>query len=83
MQAPRVDLTNNITDLIAVKPRLKISMYVLKMRTTNQVYFSLATKPTRYKCGLYKPCPDDHFSFKMASGAASIVGPKICLEDDT
>ncbi|MCI4382184.1 hypothetical protein PGIGA_G00260390 [Pangasianodon gigas] len=41
-----------------------------------------STKPTRYKCGLYKPCPEDHFSFKMASGAASIVGPKICLEDN-
>ncbi|KAI5100203.1 protein FAM3C precursor [Silurus meridionalis] len=40
------------------------------------------TKPARYKCGLYKLCPEDHFSFKMASGAASIVGPKVCLEDD-
>ncbi|KAI4897849.1 hypothetical protein NFI96_027495 [Prochilodus magdalenae] len=40
------------------------------------------TKPSRYKCGLSKPCPIDHFSFKMASGAASVVGPKICLEDN-
>ncbi|XP_062850547.1 protein FAM3C isoform X2 [Trichomycterus rosablanca] len=39
------------------------------------------TRPTRYKCGLSKPCPADHFSFKMTSGAASIVGPKICLDD--
>ncbi|XP_060770250.1 protein FAM3C [Neoarius graeffei] len=42
----------------------------------------VATKPVRYKCGLYKPCPEHHFSFKMVSGAASIVGPKICLEDE-
>lgn len=35
----------------------------------------------RYKCGISKPCPVDHFAFKMTSGAASIVGPKICLED--
>uniref|UniRef100_A0A8B9JT80 Family with sequence similarity 3 member C n=1 Tax=Astyanax mexicanus TaxID=7994 RepID=A0A8B9JT80_ASTMX len=41
-----------------------------------------STKQTRYKCGLSKPCPADHFFFKMASGAASVVGPKICLEDN-
>ncbi|XP_066523853.1 protein FAM3C [Hoplias malabaricus] len=40
------------------------------------------TKQSRYKCNLSKPCPEDHFSFKMASGAASVVGPKICLEDN-
>ncbi|KAM3858756.1 protein FAM3C [Diretmus argenteus] len=43
---------------------------------------STATKPVRYKCGLSKACPAGHFSFKMASGAASVVGPKICLEDN-
>ncbi|MBN3313846.1 FAM3C protein, partial [Atractosteus spatula] len=42
----------------------------------------LATKPPRYKCGLSKPCPEGHFAFKMASGAASVVGPKMCLEDN-
>ncbi|CAG5927508.1 protein FAM3C [Menidia menidia] len=41
----------------------------------------LSTKPLRHKCGLSKACPPDHFAFKMASGAASVVGPKICLED--
>lgn len=40
------------------------------------------TRLERYKCGLSKPCPEGHFSFKMASGAASVVGPKICLEDN-
>uniref|UniRef100_A0AAY5ELS4 ILEI/PANDER domain-containing protein n=1 Tax=Electrophorus electricus TaxID=8005 RepID=A0AAY5ELS4_ELEEL len=40
------------------------------------------TRPIRYKCSLLKPCPEDHFSFKIASGAASVVGPKICLEDN-
>ncbi|XP_076862603.1 protein FAM3C [Brachyhypopomus gauderio] len=40
------------------------------------------TRPIRYKCGLSMPCPEDHFSFKMASGAASVVGPKICLDDN-
>ncbi|XP_030629480.1 protein FAM3C [Chanos chanos] len=40
------------------------------------------TKPQHHKCGLSKACPEGHFSFKMASGAASVVGPKICLEDN-
>ncbi|XP_029334481.1 protein FAM3C [Mus caroli] len=40
------------------------------------------TKPPRYKCGISKACPEKHFAFKMASGAANVVGPKICLEDN-
>lgn len=39
------------------------------------------TKPVTYKCGLSKACPKGHLSFKMASGAASVVGPRMCLED--
>lgn len=42
---------------------------------------AVATRPTRIKCGLVRDCPKDHFAFKMASGAASVVGPRICLED--
>ncbi|XP_077450044.1 protein FAM3C isoform X2 [Stigmatopora argus] len=38
-------------------------------------------KPVQHKCGLSKSCPENHFAFKMASGAASVVGPKMCLED--
>ncbi|KAK2859023.1 hypothetical protein Q5P01_003643 [Channa striata] len=39
------------------------------------------TKLVRHKCGLSKPCPQGHLAFKMASGAANVVGPRICLED--
>ncbi|NXX67168.1 FAM3C protein, partial [Spizella passerina] len=47
------------------------------------VYFLLkATKPPRYKCGISKACPEKHFAFKMSSGAANVVGPKICVEDN-
>ncbi|XP_077356925.1 protein FAM3C isoform X1 [Festucalex cinctus] len=38
-------------------------------------------KPVGNKCGLSKACPIGQFAFKMASGAASVVGPKMCLED--
>ncbi|NXT99232.1 FAM3C protein, partial [Buphagus erythrorhynchus] len=47
------------------------------------IYFLLkATKPPRYKCGISKSCPEKHFAFKMSSGAANVVGPKICVEDN-
>ncbi|XP_053720088.1 protein FAM3C [Synchiropus splendidus] len=39
------------------------------------------TLTRRQKCDLSKACPAGHFSFKMASGAASVVGPRMCLED--
>ena len=46
------------------------------------VSYTATQKPARFKCGVSKQCPSNHFSFKMASGAASVVGPKICLEDN-
>ncbi|XP_047246182.1 protein FAM3C isoform X2 [Girardinichthys multiradiatus] len=42
---------------------------------------SLDTKPAVHKCGLSKACPPGHFAFKLASGAANVVGPRMCLED--
>uniref|UniRef100_A0A673Z386 FAM3 metabolism regulating signaling molecule D n=1 Tax=Salmo trutta TaxID=8032 RepID=A0A673Z386_SALTR len=32
------------------------------------------------KCSLSKNCPIDHFAFKITSGAATVVGPKICFD---
>ncbi|XP_067095561.1 protein FAM3C-like [Osmerus mordax] len=32
------------------------------------------------KCKLSKVCPIDHFAFQITSGAADVVGPKICFE---
>ena len=46
------------------------------------VSYTATHRPVRFKCGVSKQCPSNHFSFKMASGAASVVGPKICLEDN-
>lgn len=33
------------------------------------------------KCGLSKSCPDNFFAFKIVSGAANVVGPTMCFED--
>ncbi|KAM3587669.1 uncharacterized protein V6R79_011469 [Siganus canaliculatus] len=41
----------------------------------------ISTKTAKHKCGLSKACPAGHFAFKMASGAATVVGPRMCLED--
>uniref|UniRef100_A0A8B9YXA6 FAM3 metabolism regulating signaling molecule D n=1 Tax=Bos mutus grunniens TaxID=30521 RepID=A0A8B9YXA6_BOSMU len=35
------------------------------------------------KCGLSKSCPDNFFAFKIVSGAANVVGPTMCFEDQT
>ncbi|XP_041693989.1 protein FAM3C [Coregonus clupeaformis] len=32
-------------------------------------------------CGIPMSCPEGDFSFFIASGAANVVGPKICIED--
>ncbi|MEE6505662.1 hypothetical protein FKM82_005612 [Ascaphus truei] len=39
------------------------------------------SRPRKYKCGLPLPCPEKHFAFRVVSGAANVIGPKICLED--
>ncbi|TRY82372.1 hypothetical protein DNTS_015110 [Danionella cerebrum] len=41
-----------------------------------------ATKPQHHRCGLSKSCPENHFAFKITSGAASVVGPKMCFQDN-
>uniref|UniRef100_A0A663F3I2 FAM3 metabolism regulating signaling molecule D n=1 Tax=Aquila chrysaetos chrysaetos TaxID=223781 RepID=A0A663F3I2_AQUCH len=43
---------------------------------------SLAGKQLpQHKCGNKKSCPEDHFAFKIISGAANVVGPSICFDD--
>ncbi|XP_075288872.1 protein FAM3D [Opisthocomus hoazin] len=35
----------------------------------------------RYECGNQKSCPQNHFAFKIISGAANVVGPSICFNN--
>ncbi|XP_041833747.1 protein FAM3C isoform X2 [Melanotaenia boesemani] len=62
-----------VFQLLAINTDFKIARYL----PANEV----TTQPLKHKCGLSKTCPPGHFAFKMASGAASVVGPRICLED--
>lgn len=34
------------------------------------------------KCGLSKSCPTNFFAFKICSGAANVVGPSMCFENE-
>uniref|UniRef100_A0A3P8V3B8 FAM3 metabolism regulating signaling molecule C n=1 Tax=Cynoglossus semilaevis TaxID=244447 RepID=A0A3P8V3B8_CYNSE len=63
--------------LLEINMDLKLSSMMSKSLPGN----SLTEKPLRNKCGLSKSCPAAHFAFKVASGAASVVGPRMCLED--
>ncbi|XP_032360521.1 protein FAM3C [Etheostoma spectabile] len=63
--------------LLEINLDFKLSSVISRSMPVNEV----SAKPIRYKCGLSKSCPDGHFAFKMTSGAASVVGPRICLED--
>ncbi|XP_053199927.1 protein FAM3C isoform X2 [Scomber japonicus] len=62
--------------LLEINMDFKLSNVIAKSVPENE-----DSKPVRHKCGLSKACPVGHFSFKMTSGAASVVGPRICLED--
>ncbi|XP_028256295.1 protein FAM3C [Parambassis ranga] len=64
-------------ELLEINMDFKLASVISRSMPVNEV----VTKPLRNKCGLSKACPLGHFSFKMASGAASVVGPRICVED--
>lgn len=49
--------------------------------TMLSVSLVLEPSPHKYKCGLSAPCPPKHLAFRLISGAANVIGPKICLED--
>ncbi|KAJ8258088.1 hypothetical protein GJAV_G00193040 [Gymnothorax javanicus] len=39
-------------------------------------------KVIHHKCGLPEECHVDHFAFHLRTGAANVIGPKICFEDE-
>uniref|UniRef100_A0AAY5JYL4 ILEI/PANDER domain-containing protein n=1 Tax=Esox lucius TaxID=8010 RepID=A0AAY5JYL4_ESOLU len=52
----------------------------LQVPNVSKVTFSRTI--TRFSlCGFPKPCPEGDFSFFITSGAANVVGPKICIEN--
>uniref|UniRef100_A0A3B4TAT0 FAM3 metabolism regulating signaling molecule C n=1 Tax=Seriola dumerili TaxID=41447 RepID=A0A3B4TAT0_SERDU len=90
-QLLEINMDFNLSSMMLTELALKMLLYTSRtsqhMNVNNEPgshqnhHTVSATKPVRYKCGLSKSCPAGHFAFKMASGAASVVGPRICLED--
>ncbi|XP_077450043.1 protein FAM3C isoform X1 [Stigmatopora argus] len=87
---PNGVLSSGILKLAALLSAFIIVIYLVLQFLEIKVDFWLrnesvlvneGAKPVQHKCGLSKSCPENHFAFKMASGAASVVGPKMCLED--
>ncbi|XP_074481476.1 protein FAM3C isoform X2 [Sebastes fasciatus] len=63
--------------LLEINMDFKLASVISRAMPANEA----PTKPVRQKCGLSKSCPAGHFAFRLASGAASVVGPRFCLED--
>ncbi|CAM9327130.1 unnamed protein product [Lampetra planeri] len=60
-----------------------LAFQLLEINVDFKLASVIATKLVRHKCGLSKACPIGHFAFKMASGAASVVGPRMCPRGQT
>lgn len=54
---------------------------IQQLFTSPESSVTAAPRARRYKCGLPQPCPEEHLAFRVVSGAANVIGPKICLED--
>ncbi|XP_062301150.1 protein FAM3C [Scomber scombrus] len=48
-------------------------------RVLGEIIFAATSAPVP-KCGLSKICPPNHFALHIKSGAANVVGPRICFE---
>ncbi|XP_018542039.1 protein FAM3D isoform X1 [Lates calcarifer] len=55
---------------------------ILGFHDTDQMKlrFKTATASPKPKCSLSRVCPPDHFALYIRSGAANVVGPKICFD---
>ncbi|XP_034388180.1 protein FAM3C [Cyclopterus lumpus] len=56
--------------------------YILGFNDNHQIKatFQRAYSITGPKCSLTRVCPSDHFALRISSGAANVVGPKICFD---
>ncbi|KAM4589067.1 protein FAM3C isoform 2-T2 [Odontesthes bonariensis] len=50
-----------------------------KAKSTFDPDFGAATTTSPLRCSLSTKCPPDHFAFHIRSGAANVIGPKICF----
>ncbi|XP_032370544.1 protein FAM3C [Etheostoma spectabile] len=60
----------------------KKARHILGFNVKDQITlkFKTATTIPEPKCSLSGVCPPDHFALRISSGAANVVGPKICFD---
>ncbi|XP_069795657.1 protein FAM3C-like isoform X2 [Narcine bancroftii] len=60
------------------------SKFMTYEENLNQKKYSQAfadSKPQVLNCKMETSCPEGHFPFKITSGAANVIGPTICFND--
>uniref|UniRef100_A0A8C6E5Z9 FAM3 metabolism regulating signaling molecule D n=1 Tax=Moschus moschiferus TaxID=68415 RepID=A0A8C6E5Z9_MOSMO len=67
-----------VTTWLFIREYINFSMKTLRLPRWMGEWASQLVKT---KCGLSKSCPDNYFAFKIVSGAANVVGPTMCFED--
>ncbi|XP_057562011.1 protein FAM3D isoform X1 [Hippopotamus amphibius kiboko] len=73
-----------VTALVFVRSYINVNMKTIRLpRWMGSVHKEKPSQPVKTKCGLSTSCPDHSFAFKITSGAANVVGPSICFEDQT
>ncbi|XP_037619888.1 protein FAM3C [Sebastes umbrosus] len=56
--------------------------FILVFNDADQIKPKLQTAARKPKCGLSRVCPSDHFAIHISSGAANVVGPRICFDGE-
>ncbi|KAF0875236.1 FAM3D protein, partial [Crocuta crocuta] len=69
-----------ITTWIFIRSYISLNMKTIRLPRW-LVALVPSTAVVRTKCGLTKPCPEEFFAFKISSGAANVVGPTMCFEN--
>ncbi|XP_058534762.1 protein FAM3D isoform X2 [Ochotona princeps] len=69
-----------VTTLIFVRSYINFTMRTIRLPRWMGLN-SKETETPKTKCGLSKTCPSNFFAFKISSGAANVVGPSMCFEN--
>ncbi|XP_038666449.1 protein FAM3C-like [Scyliorhinus canicula] len=67
--------------LVSVLTLFLASRFVSSKENLNGVKYLAEPEVKKSLCNSEIHCPANHFSFKVISGAASVVGPNICFND--
>ncbi|XP_064130364.1 protein FAM3D isoform X1 [Loxodonta africana] len=70
-----------VTTWMFIRTYISFSMKTIRLPRWLEGPASKEIRVVKSKCSLSKPCPKDYFAFKICSGAANVVGPSMCFEN--